>query len=214
MQEWHDGSMGSRLGNKMRQLYVWVFHSLESSPTNLRFKNTIKYHDGARWTIDKMFLCVFIEMSTSIKSTKNTNLESVTHCHAVSRQTSVILSEADLFLKLCILWKFYLKTCVRCMYCSWYLVATKKFSIFSISHLQFPDWQWQIFTWSFPQMSVWLKSSFHSPHLTLKSKSAEDLNMIRTVLIVCLLLSATLASPVSSASDSIEVCNVSISKNC
>merc|ERR1712110_22547 len=39
---------------------------------------------------------------------------------------------------------------------------------------------------------------------TWESKSAEDLNMIRTVLIVCLLLSATLASPVSSASDSIE----------
>merc|ERR1712140_114769 len=37
-----------------------------------------------------------------------------------------------------------------------------------------------------------------------ESKSAEDLIMIRTVLIVCLLLSATLASPVSSASDSIE----------
>merc|ERR1712110_1367538 len=39
---------------------------------------------------------------------------------------------------------------------------------------------------------------------TWESKSAEDLNMIRTVLIVFLLLSATLASPVSSASDSIE----------
>merc|ERR1711936_484475 len=39
---------------------------------------------------------------------------------------------------------------------------------------------------------------------TWESKSAEDLNMIRTVLIVCLLLSASLASPVSSASDSIE----------
>ena len=71
---------------------VWVLHSFESSSTSLRIKNTIKYHDGARWTIDKMFLCVFIEMSTSIKSTKNTNLESVTQCDTVSRSVTPNIS--------------------------------------------------------------------------------------------------------------------------
>ena len=79
---------------------MWVLHSLESSPTSLRFKNTIKYHDGARWTIDKMFLYVFLLKCQQASKVQRTPIwrvsPSVTQCHAASRQTSVILSEADL----------------------------------------------------------------------------------------------------------------------